>query len=291
MYLIEQFQPIIDAFEKILRALSSICDHIENDLGNLPVWVMSENGDNFIKDKNRVIYALKHFSPVTELTPQETFSCPGAVGATLKTFSYIDALNKAKDSFKNKVREYHHLFKANPTKPVRKILAQAGYGGVKLKQVYRHIQYIDFHPKRIAWSKTTGGRYQVIKAAYAEKMLQKIGKERHINIQLNKLSSLKNNEKLVIYHPIKPHWSVNISTFEGYTDNRRLRQISLPLFYLYDKKLPKPVVCFSKTIKQKNKFERADKKIESVPFLKSINVYKYKIFNNKVKKFTVAPIN
>lgn len=55
------------------------------------------------------------------------------MGATTDTFTLIKAVNEKKDEFKAVVKNYLDIFKANPTKPVRQILAQAGYGGVKLK--------------------------------------------------------------------------------------------------------------------------------------------------------------
>src|ERR1700761_6414811 len=147
MYSVDFYADIISSFEIFLHALDKLCDHVQNDLQQYPVWI--DNGEGqFIHNRKRAIYVLKQISPRMNLLPTETFVCPGAIGCTVRTFALIDKLNKAKDDFKNVVLKYKNIFKENPTRPVREVLAKAGYGGVKLMQVYRHITYVDFHPRR-----------------------------------------------------------------------------------------------------------------------------------------------
>jgi hypothetical protein len=271
------YEAIVHAFERYLSAIDTLCLHVHDDLKHYPLWV--DNGsETFIGDRDRLIYALKHISPKLGLEPQETFSCPGAVGATRQTLKLIDQLNKTKDQFKAQVQNYKHVFKSNPTKPARQILAQAGHGGVKLLQVYRHIYYIDFHPRRIAWTKGKGGSYQVINKSQAQALVLKAGQGEHIDIQLAKLSLLPADQKLMIYRSLRSLWGVNVSTFKdksNHSVNLRIREISLPLFYLHNNKLGYPIVTFSKKTDRKVK-ARNDKTLEEIPFLKSIHAYRYK---------------
>ncbi len=74
----------------------------------------------------------------------------------------IATLNNAKDEFKKTMLKYKDVHNKNPTFIIRHILASAGYGIVKLLQVYRHISYIDFDPQRIAWSKSKNASYRKI---------------------------------------------------------------------------------------------------------------------------------
>lgn len=274
---VDYFKPVIDAFESVLHALNKLCLHIHDDLLDYPVWV--DNGhQQFFQDRDKVIYALKHLSPVMDLTPQETFACPGVVGATEQTFSLIDIVNKEKNAFKEMVKNYLEIFKANPTKPVRQVLATAGYGGIKLKQVYRNIQYINFHPRRVGWTKGKLNSSVVISKSQAIEMLHKAGSGEHIEIQLVKISLVGEKDKLVMYRQIKPCWIANASTFKnasGHSQTYRIRT-SLPLFYLHSNDVAIPEVCFSKKTNRNESQKRSDKRIEEIPFLKSINAYRYK---------------
>ena len=279
MYLTEQYEQIITAFELVLKTIDGLCQHMGNELTAYPFIVVNEQ-DNFINDRDKAIYALKHFEPISSLSPQETWGCPGAVGCTKTTFKLIEAVNKAKDTFKLISQLYKDICKANPTKPVRQVLAAAGYGGIKLKQVYRHIVYINYHPRRIAWSQAKNGANVIVTQAQAKERLLKAGKGEHIDLQLAQLERLNPSEKLVIHRYIKPYWIVNVSSFkdqQGISANEKIRT-SLPLFYLHTPDLPNPKVCFSEKIERNSTKPRADKMIEDSVFLPSISAYRYRKF-------------
>ncbi len=275
-YLIDHYEKIVASFEGVLEAMKSLCLHIHDELVGYPLWV--DNGvGGFSSERGKVIFALQHLSPILALSPQETFSCPGVVASNLATFVLIDEVNKKKDEFKLMVKQYLGESKADPTRPVRQVLAKAGYGGIKIKQVYRHIHYIHFHPRRFSWTKALTSSNLVIDKITAEKMLQKLGQKEHIQIQLSKLQLLGKEDKLVIYHAIKPCWLANIATFKKHNKRSKSTKIrtSLPIFYLHDFNLSTPEVCFSSKQERKVK-HRLNKAIEEVPFLKSINAYRYK---------------
>ncbi len=274
MYSVEFYADIISSFELFLKALDKLCNHIQNDLQKYPVWIDNGQGQ-FIHSRKQAVSAIKHVSPSINLSPTETFVCPGVIGGTIKTFALIDKLNKSKDNFKQTVLKYNDICKRNTTRPVREILAIAGYGGVKLMQVYRHITYVKFHPRRIAWSKSKNATYKKISLTEARNMLLKVRKGKHIDIQLSKLGLLKSRQKLVIFRKTRDYWGINLATFKNMRRNSinfRLRDESLPLFYLHNSKLSEPVVCFSNRSRTHN---RTDKKIDNVPFLKSIKAYRY----------------
>lgn len=121
---------------------------------------------------------------------------------------------------------------------MREVLAQAGYGGIKLVQVYRHIPYFDFHPRRISCTKPINSNRGLVSRSKSEK-LRIAGQGEHIDIQLAKLSLLRPNEKLTIYRNLGFYWSLNIGTFKntlGRSDNYRIRQCGLPFFIYTIKK-------------------------------------------------------
>lgn len=272
---------LILLFEELLNLISQLNLHIQTDLKELPLWV--DNGaDGFVSNRSKVMLALGNFSPTPGLSPQETFKCPGAVASTLTTLDLIAEVNAAKNIFKALVRLCHQEMKQDVSKFVRDTLAHAGYPSIKLKQVFRHIAFITYHPRRISWTKGKHTTSKLLSKKASEEMLIKAGKGEHIEIQRVKLNNLDHKAKLVQYRCIKPIWVVNIASFK---ENKRSKyediRTTLPLFYLHDQQLTGPMVGFGK-LRVQNRKTRSDKKIESVPFLPSISVYQYK--NNITKR-------
>lgn len=267
---------ILETFDCYLKVTNKLCLHVHDQLKNYPVWIDDAKG-NFSNDRDKIIFAIKYAGITSHLSPQEVYSCPGAVGCSAETFLLIDKVNSSKDNFKFAVQTYLRAAHGNPTKPAREILARAGHGGVKLLQVYRHIPYIEYHPRRIAWSKSKKSSHVIVTTNKAKELLLNLGNGEHIDVQLTKLGILSESDKLVIYRPLKDSWGINVSSFkdaEGLSKAERIREESLPLFYLHDKKLPLPMVCFSKKI-NRSVGHRSDKILEEVPFLKSIHAYRY----------------
>lgn len=273
--LIDFAPQFIRCFTELLQALDDCKAHILSDLTQLPLWV--DNGaEEFVKNRDKVLFALGNFEPTPGLSPQETFKCPGVVAGTKETLALIDKVNQAKNAFKEIVHTWQQTMRQDSTKFVRDSLAHAGYPGVKLKQVFRHIIYINYHPRRIAWTKGKHTTSKQLSKQDSEKLLDKAGQGLHIEIQKVKLSGLSHQTTLIKHRAIKPCWIVNIGSFKknncsAYEDIRT----ALPLFYLHHQELPPPIVCFAKPRVQNRKV-RNDKEIESVAFLPSISVYRYK---------------
>jgi hypothetical protein len=264
---------MIQAFEAIESPLNALCLHILDNLKDLPVWVAQNR--KFEPDRDKAIFAFKHFLPTQGLTPQETFKCPGVIAGTEKTVRLVQAVNKAKEAFKQAVAECCPELH-NKDRLIRTLLSRAGYPGLKLKQVFRHIPYLPYHPRRIAWTKTKHTSHKRITSAEAKKLLEKVGHGLHIQVQLAKLSVLNKNSMLVIKKEIKPGLMANITHFKQNNHSKIVDiRSSLPLIYLHDLTLPHPDVCFSKTIAQPL-HPRADKQLEKQPFLPSIHAYRYK---------------
>lgn len=275
--LIDYGPSLINLFEALLSVLNQLNAHIQTDLKGLPVWVVANDENRFEANRAKITFALANFGPTMGLTAQETFKCPGVVACTAVTLRLIGAVNEAKSAFKKLVGDCHQQEKYQDIpKFVRDILAHTGYPGIKLKQVFRHIPAISYHPRRIAWSKGKHTTSKYLSKHDSEQLLNKAGQGRHIEIQKIKLSRLNNKTKLIKHRSIKAGWVVNIGTFKKhkrshYEDIRT----ALPLFYLHDPRLAIPLVCFSQQ-RDANRKIRADKLIESIPFLPSISVYRYK---------------
>lgn len=83
MDLIDHFESLINLFDTFALALDKLCVHIQDDLTNFTMWI-DDGNKQFIQDRDKAIYVLKHLSPKEGLSPQETFVCPGVIGANKK---------------------------------------------------------------------------------------------------------------------------------------------------------------------------------------------------------------
>lgn len=266
---------LIHTYEQVIATLDRLCVHIQQTLTGLPIWVAE--GQAFHANQKQVLYALKHFGPTPDLTPQETYACPGAVACTSETLVLIQAVNQSKEAFKAAIAAIKNNAAQDLSKTIRALFAKAGYTAIKLKQVYRHIPSINYHPRRIAWSKGKHGLHKTINLKEAERLLLRAGQGEHIDVQLAKLATLDEQTRLVIHRNIKPCWVVNIATFkQGKQSQFEDIKTSLPLFYLHDSELELPTVVFSEP-NTRIAAVRSDKVLEENPFLPSIHAFRYKV--------------
>lgn len=264
-----------ETLNRILSSTKALGRHILSDLKGKPLWV-DDNKEGFILEPDKVIYALLHIKHDRHLSARETYACPGAVASTSTTLKLIEMINADKDEFKAIIQQIHQLLGQRPGKWVQDVLAKAGHGVVKLKHVYRHIPCVHYHPHRIAWSKGRNGTSKKISLAEAKERLVEFGEKEAINVQLSKLSLLRESDKLVVFHAIRPHFIVNISRLDEqqYTLYEKLTT-SLPLFYLHDDNLPPPRVEYA-IERPRRQNPRADKLIADEPYLQSICAYMYR---------------
>jgi hypothetical protein len=279
-FLVEKYDYLLQAFIAYMTVLEELCIHINTELASYSLQI--SDGEGFIENRNKVIFSLKNYATSSNIAPQETWACPGAVGSNLKTLTLIDTVNQAKDTFKKAAEACKEVHSSSPTKRIRDFLAKQGYGHIKLKQVYRHIRYVRHSPRRIAWSQGKAYSHLRMTVHEAYNSISKVGQGDNIDVQIDKLNQLALSEKLVKRRAMKPYWIVNIASYpnnEGKVSNQKIAT-SLPLFYLYSH-LHVPEVCFGKKAKRSENIKRSDQQVENLPFLKSISVYRYK---DKFKK-------
>lgn len=268
---------VVGAFEKVISALNALCLHVHDELHGFPVWV--DKGDlSLVPDRDKVIYVLKHLSPMEGLSPQETFACVGAVGGNSVTLALVAAVNQAKDDFREVVNRFLSGDENRETAIIRRLLALNGYPGIRLKQVFRHIRSVEYHPRRISFVKGRHNSHRIITAKQAEQKLNAVGQGMHIDIQLAKLSLLEPHARLVIHRDVQSHWLANVSTFKNDSGRSKTVKVptSLPLFYLHESRQPTPVVTFARKYERIKAQSRADKQIEENVFLPSIQAFRYK---------------
>ncbi|STX51486.1 DNA replication terminus site-binding protein (Ter protein) [Legionella busanensis] len=269
---------IIDCFNALLKSLDEFQTHVYTQLKNNPVWINDPaNKELLISDYSLFIAALTDFYPGDLETPQHTKSFQGALGGNLTTLHLVSLVNQSKDQLKLVINEYLSELQTKDTQVVHTLLKNAGFPRLKLKQVYRHIPCIDYHPRRIAFTQVKHNSHIIITKKELAARLNKIGKGRHIDVQQQKLQYL-DDDKLAIHRDTQSLWAANIATFkneEGLSITRKL-MTSMPIIYLQQDDLPLPDVNFSRRQKRDLTTVRYDKKIEDEVFLPSAAAYRYK---------------
>jgi hypothetical protein len=269
---------IVNCFNALLKSLEEFENYVYKDLKNNPVWINDPaNKELLISDYNHFIAAITDFYPGDLETPQHTKSFQGALGGNLTTLQFVSLINKSKDQLKAVINEYLEEIKIKDTQVIHTILKNAGFPRLKLKQVYRHIPCIDYHPRRITFTQVKHNSHIVISKKELAARLNKIGKGRHIDVQQQKLQYL-DDDKLAIHRDTQSLWAANIATFkneEGLSFTKKL-MTSMPIVYLQEEGLPSPEVSFSRRQKRPLLTVRSDKKIEDDVFLPSAAAYRYK---------------
>lgn len=268
---------LLSNFKILLTQLSHLTAHLQHDIPANRYWQSEESESQLGSAKDNLILVINNLDTVNG-SAQETFACLGAIGGTPLTLELVTLCNNAKDEFKNTAIQYMESCKTTDTKIIRQCLQQAGYPQTKLKHVYRHIRSIDFHPRRIAFTKVKHNSHRIITQKTAADMLFSLDGGTHIAIQQALLNQLPPHEKLVIHRDVKPVWAANISTFkneENVSNHQRLLT-SLPIIYCFNPELPPTLLELTKPHANKKSKVRSDKKIEENPFLSSISAYRYK---------------
>ncbi|MCE3043788.1 hypothetical protein [Legionella sp. 16cNR16C] len=115
------------------------------------VWINVPDASYFANDLLHFAEALLDFYPSNHNNPQATSAYQGALGGPPITLQLAEAFNAAKDRFHANCKSYMNEQKQRETLIIHMILRNAGFPPVKLKQVYRHIPILNFHPRLISY--------------------------------------------------------------------------------------------------------------------------------------------
>ncbi|STX28896.1 DNA replication terminus site-binding protein (Ter protein) [Legionella beliardensis] len=269
---------IVDHFNALLKSMEILQDHIRTKLTTHPVWINDPaNKEILVPNYEHFFAALIDFYPGDLETPQHTKSYQGALGGTLATLQLVQNVNNSKDELKSVINDYLKEMKSKDTQVIHTILKNAGFRRLKLKQVYRHIPCLDYHPRRITFTQVKHNSHIIISKKELAARLDKIGKGLHIDVQQQKLQFL-DDDKLAIHRDTQCLWAANVATFkneDGLSFTKKL-MTSMPIIYLHQDDLPITDVNFSRRQKRSLATVRSDKKIEDEVFLPSAAAYRYK---------------
>ncbi|KTC71404.1 hypothetical protein Lbir_1742 [Legionella birminghamensis] len=261
---------VISCFKKVLTAGEDLRHHLIS-LDTNAVWINTPLTRDFINDSSHLAAAILDFYPLIDNNPQSTSAYQGAIGGTQATLRLAETFNSAKDLFCLAARAYMKEQKQRETVIIHDLLRNAGFPPIKLRQVYRHVPIVNFHPRLISFCMLRHNSKIKISQLEAQERLAKAGKGLHIDVQLNKL---RQQDNLVIHRETASIWAANISTFKEISNRVTTHKIltSLPIIYPHDTRYPFPQVKYSES---RARNARRDKCMEDDVFLKSIHAYRY----------------
>ena len=181
--------------------------------------------------------------------------------------------NTPKVTFKSTVKAYCKHHGCHQTADIRHLLAQAGYGLIQLKEVYRQFTVIDQHPSRVTWFQSKDHSSVRLSKKDARTKLLAYGESAAIQLQLKKLTQLERSAHLVIRHHIDPVWYANVSLppVKGKKVIRTVKT-SVPIFYLFDQAQPPPIITLKTQLLHRRK--RQDCCVDDNPYLPTLHAYR-----------------
>ncbi|HIF0232811.1 TPA: hypothetical protein ACXYK5_002739 [Legionella pneumophila] len=197
----------------------------------------------------------------------------GVVGGTERLIRQLRDLNAAKAVFREAIRAYKVAHQLQRTVRVHQVLQEAGFAPLHLNAVTRELQFLDFTPRWVHYSRVRHSARQKITKAQAHARLAALTPGPAVATQIDQLRFA--DRDLVIHRDLAV-WVVNAVGFAegGHPAPRVRRFTSLPLVYLHEAGYPNPEVGYS--VPRKARKPRADKRTEDDVFLSSLHAYRYK---------------
>lgn len=275
-------EPILKLFEKLKLSMSMFAKNIEPIASHY--WLADwQNHNGHLHSLEDVLTDLWYHE---DQDGRETRVYPGLIALSREQMTFANEINLLKDEFRKAV----HRIKDSDDKNWREIqsqlarrylslndsLSKEGLHRLHLKQVFRHIPLVVRRPEKVGFSWYTSGRsIKKITKQEAYDLLCKLNTDAtHIKIQIERLSSLPDNEPLARVQNQAPVLRANMV----FTDKkRRSMNVSLPLMFPSEGKRILPTFNLPpvEPPKQRQRLVRSDIKIEDDPFLPSIRVHRY----------------
>lgn len=270
-------QDVLDAFAALQTSLDKLCDAIKRE-SELIAWVHEESDMTlFLGDltaREKAIALFKQLDFLDNQAPREIIVLPGFMGASCETLTLVNEVNLAKDQFKKRVLALK-VATLTPTN-LGNAMQAMGFARIHLKQCYRKIPILKQAPEKISWTWAHTKSIKRITVTKAQEMLLKRGEDPGILMQLQKLSSLPQNEQLAIVQELAPHLRANI-VLSGKTPSRLMIKGPVPIFFPCDSQTPYPHFKppLKKSLRDENRSIRKDVRLDPSPFLPAIRAHRY----------------
>ncbi|MEH6650700.1 MAG: DNA replication terminus site-binding protein [Motiliproteus sp.] len=305
---------LVSCFNRLTQALSELARQLH--ASTLPLWLPltdQEQTDN-IDPRNKAIELYCDLWYRDDGDGRRTRSCHGLIAADDQLLAAAVSANQAKTAFRQAIADLKRdlansvnnkqaptvlsgiLAHINaPTNSLRQSLGHKGLSRLHLKQCYRLIPTTAQHPVRVGLNWYTSGRsIKRITPKQAQQMLVKMGQDKpHIQLQLDRLNQLSADTPLAQVQQQAPlmraNLSYDLSTAYQASDSddsiktqrktlrRQAMNLSLPLLFRYDSRLPFPDHNQPSLTPQAERQRqiRSDCRIQAEPFLPSLRLHLY----------------
>ena len=288
---------VINSFKLLRDRLQTVTEHVTLLDKDLPAWFQSplslppQPNQNYRQQACKLVCQLEYLDGQQ---PREILVGAGIIAASSETLIAIEALNQAKNAFKQamlklkaaKISTNHDLLANNfeqlltqRDSGLTSSLNRMGLARIHLKQCYRRLPYFIQRPNKVAWTWANTRSIKKISIPQATEMLQKHTMDAGIERQLKLLQGLDQNEKLAIVQDLAPHLRANIVMPSKEGSKRLMVKGPVPIFYLIDDNLSLPEFTppGTKRGKDKDRAIRKDVKINPEVFLPAIRAHRYRL--------------
>ena len=285
----------LQEFKKLKNALAYTEQFICIKDASLPIWFTPPKNLIFpenISIRHQAFLYISQLEYLDDQDPREILIGPGIMAASKETISALEQLNIAKNNFKQAmlnlkkakistknntlIEGFEKILDKRPD-ALAISLKRMGLARIHLKQCYRVIPLLYKRPNKISWTWANTRSIKRITIQEAELQLQKNSRNTNLEMQIQKLRSLPNYEKLAIVQNLAPHLRANIVMPEASSVTRFMVKGPVPFFYLDSSNQPLPDIVppGEKRKRDKDRPIRQDVKIEKEPFLPEIRAHRY----------------
>jgi hypothetical protein len=295
MQVSEIYIDVIQAYEEMQVCLQKLKFALQADAPHM-AWLHEASQPRLsqLSHRERAYAVISSVEYEDGQAPKEILVCPGIIGASPETLAIVNAVNQAKEKFKqtvlilkrNKINlnEKSFLDSFNSALPQRegntsKALKKMGLARLHLKQCYRKIPILAEVPLKITWTWAHTRSIRKIDKLKAKALLEKRTKDLGIQQQLQNLDSIATEEPLAIVQELAPHLRANI-LFPN--QQRIMVKGPIPIFFPaehHESPIFKPPG--QKKDKDKNRVIRADLQIDPELFLPAIHAHRYLSYSKK----------
>ncbi|MDH5232661.1 MAG: hypothetical protein OEY38_21590 [Gammaproteobacteria bacterium] len=290
---------VLTCYERLNSAIIALQDSVRTDK-NYPAWMYGyeDNSDA----RSLAIRALGEYFAADHLSPNETLSFYGAIGASNKTLDLIPNVNLLKTEFKQAMMPFSkgQVREPDPDNPgqtinvplARVILRDLKLGRLVQRQLTRQIVHLPDTPRRIGFTFSATNSITRISVDEARNRLIRLGDDPNIKRHLAKLDKVSQDEVFAVVIPCTEHARQNIVFAQqiDYKDKEDVLRIQtktqLPLFYPCVAGKDGPIIKPG-TPKEQKSNGPGGKEIMKQPFLKPIHAHRYveSLREQKSRKF------
>jgi hypothetical protein len=295
---------VINSFQALTAALSQLQQQICLQDAHLPAWFqpplefefVSDRFNRFNKeesDRTKAYRLIAQLEYLDSQKPREILVGAGLLAASNLTLNAILELNHCKDRFKSAIlalkaakipvsdpflaERFEKVLDKRPSATAH-ALRKIGLSRLHLKQCYRKIPFFHQRPHKVSWTWAHTRAITRVTVQQAEQLLRKQGNDAGIELQLNKLYSLKQSELLAIVQELAPHLRANLVMPNGESIKRLMVKGPVPLFY-FAETAHTPLPHFrppkAKQQRDQKRLIRSDVKLDPEPFLPAIRAHRY----------------